>query len=181
LIRDFFAGFMILVENQYSVGHVIRIGSISGAVEDISLRTTVLRDEEGVVHFIPHGQITTVSNLSYGWSRVAISIGVAYQEDVDRVMQVLMDVARQLAQDETFGRDVIDEPQMLGVDALGDSSVAIKFLLKTRPLRQWAVKRELLRRIKLRFDELGIEIPFPQRVIHMQAAEQPAEYDRLER
>ncbi len=167
LIRDFVAGFMILVENQYSVGSVVKIGDVSGVVEDISLRTTVLRDEEGVVHFIPHGQINTVSNMTYSWSRAVLTIAVSYKEDVDRVMQILLEVAQQLSHDPGFSHSIIDEPEMLGVDALGDSSVSIKFLIKTRPMRQWAVKREVLRRIKKKFDELGIAIPFSQRVVQL--------------
>lgn len=165
LIKDYFAGFMILVENQYSVGNVIKIGDISGTVEDISLRMTVLRDLQGVVHFVPHSQVSTVSNLTHGWSRVVMDVGIAYREDVDRVMEVLMDLARELRDDETFGPKMLGDPEMLGVDALGDSAVVIRFLVKTRPLKQWEVKRELLRRIKNRFDKLGIEIPFPHRTL----------------
>lgn len=159
VIKDFFCGFMILVENQYSVGNVVRMGSISGAVEDITLRMTVLRDEEGVVHFIPHSQVTTVSNLTYGWSRAVFNVKLGYGEDIDRIMNELLELGRELRQDDAFESDILDDPEMLGVDSLGDNSLQIKFLLKTRPLRQWAVKREMLRRIKLRFDELGIVTP----------------------
>ena len=166
LIKDYFSGFMILAENQYSVGHVVRIGATAGVVEDITLRMTALRDEEGIVHFIPHSQVTTVSNLTYGWSRAVFKIGVGYGEDVDRVMKVLKELAQEMTRDEAFKDDLVGEPEMQGVDALGDSAVTIKFLVKTRPLRQWAVKREMLRRVKRRFDELGIEIPYPQQVIH---------------
>jgi small conductance mechanosensitive channel len=127
---------------------------------------TVLRDEEGTRHFIPHGQVSTVSNLTHGWSRAVFQIGIGYGEDVDRVMDVLMDLAREMRDDEEFGPQILGEPEMQGVDAFGDSAVTIKFLVKTRPLKQWSVKRELLRRIKKRFDELEIEIPFPQSVVH---------------
>jgi small-conductance mechanosensitive channel len=171
LIKDYFSGFMILAENQYSVGNVIRIGDRSGVVEDISLRLTVLRDEEGVVHFIPHNQVTTVSNLTHGWSRAVFAIGVGYREDVDRVIGLLNQLAQELRQDAKFGPDIIGDPEMQGVDALGDSAVMIKFLLKTRPLRQWAVKREMLRRIKKRFDQEGIEIPFPHQTIYYRSLE----------
>jgi small conductance mechanosensitive channel len=165
LIKDYFSGFMVLAENQYSVGNVIRVGAVSGTVEDITLRMTVLRDLEGIVHFIPHSQVSTVSNMTYGWSRALFDIGVAYKEDVNQVMDVLMDLARDLNNDEVFGPMVLGDPEMLGVDSFGDSAVTIKFFVKTRPLKQWLVKRELLRRIKLRFDELGIEIPFPHRTV----------------
>ncbi|MGE0609229.1 MAG: mechanosensitive ion channel domain-containing protein [Pirellulales bacterium] len=171
LIKDFFTGFMILLEQQYMVNDVIRIGDIAGQVERITLRMTVLRDLEGRVHFMPHGQILAVTNLTHGWSRAVFDIGVAYKENVDRVMQVLMDLGRQLRRDQEYGPLILDDPTMLGVDAFADSAVMIKFYIKTRPLRQWPVKRELLRRIKNKFDELGIEIPFPHRTLyHPQAA-----------
>jgi small-conductance mechanosensitive channel len=166
LIKDYFSGFMVLLEDQYGINDVVRIGTISGLVEHISLRTTVLRDLEGVVHFIPHGTITTVSNLTHGWSRALFDVGVAYKEDADRVMQLLLDLGHELCKDPTFGPLILEGPEMLGVDDLADSSVVIKFFLKTLPLQQWTVKREMLRRIKKRFDELGIEIPFPHQTIY---------------
>jgi small conductance mechanosensitive channel len=157
LIKDYFSGFMVLLEDQYGINDVVRIGSISGMVEHISLRTTVLRDLEGVVHFIPHGTISTVSNLTHGWSRALFDIDIAYTEDIDRVMEVLLGLGRELRQDPLYGPLILDDPEMLGVDELADSSVVLKFFLKTRPLQQWTVKREMLRRIKNKFDELGIE------------------------
>jgi small conductance mechanosensitive channel len=134
-------------------------------VEKITLRVTVLRDLEGIVHFIPHGTITTVSNMTHGWSRALLEIGVAYKEDVDRVMRILVDIGQDLRRDSKFSSLILADPEMLGVDGFGDSSVLIKFFIKTRPLQQWTVKREMLRRIKKRFDELGIEIPFPHRTV----------------
>ena len=165
LIRDYFTGFMILLENQYGVNDVVKICGIGGLVERVTLRVTVLRDLEGVAHFIPNGQITTVSNMTHVWSRALFDIGVAYKEDVDQVMDVLMDLGRQIRKDPNFSWLILDDPQMLGVDAFGDSAIIIKFFIKTRPLQQWTVKRELNRRIKKRFDELGIEIPFPHRTV----------------
>ncbi len=166
LIKDYFSGFMVLLEDQYGINDVVRIGSISGMVEHISLRTTVLRDLEGVVHFIPHGTITTVSNLTHGWSRALFDIDIGYGEDIDRVMEVLLVLGRELRQDPLYSPLILDDPEMLGVDELADSSVVLKFFLKTRPLQQWTVKREMLRRIKNRFDELGIEIPYPHQTVH---------------
>lgn len=166
LIKDYFSGFMVLLENQYSVGNVIRIGETSGTVEDITLRMTVLRDLEGIVHFVPHSQITTVSNMTFGWSRALFDIGVSYNEDVNKVMEVLMQLAREMRDDEVFGTNMLDEPEMLGVNSFDDSAVTIRFFIKTRPLKQWIVRREMLRRIKMRFDELGIEIPFPHRTVY---------------
>src|SRR5262249_3301310 len=166
LIKDYFSGFMVLMEDQYAVNDVIRVGAVEGKVERISLRITVLRDVTGVVHFIPHGTITTVSNLTHGFSRAFFEIGVAYKEDADRVMSVLEDLARELRADPEFGPLILEDPEMLGVDAFGESSVVIKFYLDTKPLKQGTVRRELLRRIKRRFDNLGIEIPFPHRTVY---------------
>lgn len=166
LIRDFFYGFMILMENQYLVNDVVRLGSISGQVERITLRITILRDLHGTVHFVPHGQITTVSNLTRGWSRVVLDVGVAYKEDVDRVMKVLADLGKEMRRDPAYRDLILDEPEISGVDALADSAVVIRFLIKTRPLKQWVIKREMLRRIKNKFDEVGIEIPFPHQMVY---------------
>jgi small conductance mechanosensitive channel len=157
LIRDFFSGFMILIENQYSVGNVVRIGDTTGTVEDITLRMTALRDLEGVLHFIPHSQVASVSNLTYGWSRIVLDIPVSAKENADRVMDELMQLARALKADQSLGAQIVDDPEMLGVDSLDNNAMSIKFLIKTRPLFRWAVKREMLRRIKKRFDELGIK------------------------
>ncbi|MCO6437904.1 MAG: mechanosensitive ion channel [Phycisphaerae bacterium] len=166
LVRDYFSGFMILLENQYGVNDVIRIGDTAGLVERITLRITILRDLEGIVHFVPNGEITRVSNMTHGWSRALFDIGVAYKEDVNQVMSVLVQVANELRAEPEFKLLILEPPEMLGVNAFADSAVVIKFFIKTRPLQQWKVKREMLRRIKMRFDELGIEIPFPHRTVY---------------
>lgn len=171
LTRDYFSGFVMLLENQYGVNDIVRIGGIAGLVERITLRMTVLRDLEGVVHFIPHGEVTTVSNLTHGWSRALFEIGVAYKEDADRVMKVLLELGKELRQDPFYGDLILEDLEMLGVDSFGDSAVVIKFYLKTRPQKQFTVKRELLRRIKRKFDELGIEIPFPHRTVYHRGIE----------
>lgn len=174
LVRDYFSGFMILLENQYGINDVVNIGSVGGLVERITLRVTVLRGLDGTLHFVPNGQIATVSNMTHGWSRALFDIGIAYKEDTDRVMQVLVELGRELRADPAFSSRILDDPEMLGVDSFDDSAVVIKFFIKTQPLQQWAVKRELLRRIKRRFDELGIEIPFPHRtVFHRYEGEPP--------
>jgi small conductance mechanosensitive channel len=175
LVRDYFSGFMILLENQYDVNDVIKVGDIGGLVERITLRVTVLRGLDGTVHFIPNGQIEKVSNMTHGWSRALFEIGVAYKEDVDQVMQVLVQLGKELRGDPTFRQLILDDPEMLGVDGFGDSAVVIKFFIKTRPLQQWTVKRAMLRRIKKKFDELGIEIPFPHRTVfvHHESGEAP--------
>lgn len=169
LIRDYFYGFVILLENQYKLNDVVKIGGLSGQVEKITLRMTVLRDLEGQVHFIPNGQVTAVTNMTHGWSRALFSIGIAYKEDADQVMGVLTTLARELQADPQFGPLILEDATMLGVDELADSAVIIKFFIKTRPLQQWTIRRELLRRIKRRFDELGIEIPFPHRTVFHRA------------
>jgi small-conductance mechanosensitive channel len=166
LIRDYFYGFMILLENQYTVNDVVQIGNVSGQVENITLRITVLRGLDGTVHFMPNGQITQVSNMTHGWSRALFDIGVSYNADVDQVMQVLIELGKELRRDPAFRGMILEMPEMLGVDQLGDSAVVIKFFMKTKPLKQWTVKREMLRRIKRKFDELGIEIPFPHRTVY---------------
>jgi len=166
LMKDYFYGFIILMENQYTVGNVIRIGNTSGTVEHVTLRMTVLRDLEGVAHFIPHSEVTKVSNMTHGWSRALFDIAVGYKEDVNSVMDLLVKLGKEMREDENFSSMILDDPEMLGVDALGDSGVIIKFFLKTRPLKQWNVRRELLCRIKNAFDEQGIEIPFPSRTIY---------------
>jgi small conductance mechanosensitive channel len=166
LIRDYFYGFVILLENQYKINDVVKIGSLSGSVERITLRMTVLRDLEGCVHFLPNGGISSVTNMTHGWSRAVFEISVAYKEDIDRVMGLMVELGKEMREDATYAPMILDDLTMLGVDSLADSAVMVKFFIKTRPLQQWAVKRELLRRIKNRFDALGIEIPFPQRVVH---------------
>ncbi len=170
LIKDYFTGFMILLEQQYMVNDVIQVAGVQGQVERITLRVTVLRDLEGRVHFVPHGEITSTTNMTHGWSRAVFDIGVGYGEDVDRVIAVLEDLADELRNDPEYGPLILEPATMLGVDQFGESAIVIRFFLKTRPLRQWPVKRELLRRIKKRFDELGIEIPYPSRTLHMRVA-----------
>jgi len=158
LIKDFFSGFMILMENQYSVGNVIKVGAVTGTVENITLRMTSIRDLEGVLHFIPHSQVLSVSNLTYGWSRIVMDIKVNAEEDPDRVIESLLGVGRRLKADAAFGSQLIGEPEMLGVDAIGGGATVVKLLVKTTPLNRWPVKRELLRRIKKQFDADGIRL-----------------------
>lgn len=165
LIKDYFYGFMILMENQYCVNDVVSVGGITGFVERITLRVTVLRDLEAV-HFVPHGHITTVSNLTHKWSRAVFDIGVSYHDDVDQVMRILTDLGAELRADPEFAPFILDDLEMLGVDAFGDSAVVIKFFIKTQPMKQWTIKREMLRRIKRAFDARGVTIPFPHRTLY---------------
>lgn len=166
LIKDYFNGFMILLENQYAVNDVVTIGTIRGQVEQVTLRLTVLRDREGHVHFIPNGQINTVTNHTLDWARAVFEIGIAYKENVDTVVNVLRELCQEFQHDPKYAAMILEPATHPGVEQLGDSAVVLKFHIKTRPLKQGEVKQELLRRIKNRFDELGIEIPFPHRTIY---------------
>jgi small conductance mechanosensitive channel len=161
LVKDVISGTFMLLEGQFGIGDVVRIGDVSGLVEKITLRTTILRDVQGVVHIIPNGEITRVSNLTKTWSRAVLDVGVAYKEDVDRVMEVMRDLGREFHADPEWGPLLVEEPQVPGVEQLADSAVVIRMVAKTLPLKQWDVARELRRRIKNRFDAEGIEIPFP--------------------
>jgi small-conductance mechanosensitive channel len=166
LMRDYFNGLMILLEDQYELNDLLSIGTITGTVEKVNMRTTVLRDLAGRVHFIPNGEIKAVTNHTYEWSRALFDIGVPYKENVDRVMATLLDVANGLREDPEFSSVILDEPVMLGVDKFSESGPVIRFMLKTEADKMFAVKREMLRRIKNRFDELGIEIAVPHRVVY---------------
>lgn len=168
LMRDYFTGFMILIEDQYELGDLVTIGDATGVVEKVNMRTTVLRDLEGRVHFVPNGQIRQVTNRTYEWARAVFDIAVAYKEDVDRVMALLVELANEMRVDPDYKDDIIEEPLMLGVDGFGDAAVTIKFMLKTKPDKMFPIRRELLRRIKNRFDEEGIQIPIPHRIIFQQ-------------
>jgi small conductance mechanosensitive channel len=165
LIKDVIAGFFILMEDQFHVGDVIQAAGVSGQVERMSLRTTIVRDLQGTVHFIPNGEIKVASNLTKEWSRAVLEVGIDYQEDLDRTLHVLAEVGRELAADASFGPMVLEPPQVLGVESLGESQVTLRLLLKTLPSKQWEVARELRRRIKYRFDREKIAVPYPHRVV----------------
>lgn len=169
LVKDFFSGFFILLEGQFSIGDVVEINGKVGTVENLNLRTTVIRSLNGDVHTIPNGQINNTTNMTKLWSRTIVDIGVAYEENTDDVSAVLDAVAREMREDEAWGRKVLDHVVM-GVLALADSAVTIRVLLKTRAGEQWGASREYQRRVKLKFDELGIEIPWPQRVVTQKSA-----------
>lgn len=166
LIRDLISGLFIIMENQYRIGDVVCFGKTCGLVEDISLRMTTLRDLDGTVHHVPHGEIKTVSNLSKTFARVNLNIGVSYSSNLERVVSVVNNVGRELAEDATWKDLILKPPQFLRVDDFADSAIIIKILGETQPLKQWDVTGELRKRIKIAFDKEGIKIPFPQRVIH---------------
>jgi moderate conductance mechanosensitive channel len=165
LVKDVINGFFIILENQYRIGDAIEVGGVSGLVETVSLRKTVLRDLEGKVHTIPNGEIRIVSNLSKEWSRSVLDVGISYREDIDAVIDLLSQVGKELQQEEPFKSAILEPLQILGVERFGESQLVIRMIVKTQPLKQWEVGRELRRRIKNRFDDKGVEIPFPHRVL----------------
>ncbi len=173
LVRDIIAGFFFIMENQVRVGDVAIVNGTGGLVEQINFRTMVLRDQAGTVHVFPNGTITTLSNMTKEWSAYVFEIGIAYKENTDRVIEVINEVAAALREDPVFGPPILEPVEGFGVDKFGDSSVVIKGRIKTKPIRQWATGREFMRRIKLAFDEKGIEIPFPHRTHYFGEASPP--------
>ncbi len=161
LVKDIISGLFILMDNQYGKGDVVTVAGISGLVEDVGLRRTVLRDLDGIVHYVPNGQIDVASNFTQEWSRVNMNVSVSYSEDLDHVFEVINRVGKELAEDPEFAPLIIDPPHVLRVDAFGDSGIEVKILGDTQPIRQWDVMGELRLRLKRAFDEEGIEIPFP--------------------
>lgn len=161
IIKDFLTGLFIVLEDYYSKGDVVRIAGVAGLVEEVNLRRTVLRDLDGIVHIIPNGEIKIASNFTRNWSRVNLNIPVAYGEDLDKVIEVINRVGKELAEDEVFGPMIIGAPKVLRVDKFGDSAIEIKVLGETQPIKQWDVMGQLRKRIKKAFDEEGIEIPWP--------------------
>ena len=166
LIRDFIHGFFILLEDQYGVGDIVKVGDLAGVVEKFNLRLTVLRDLEGKAHFIPNSQIQQVTVFTQEWSRAVVDVGVAYKEDVDRVLAIFRDEAERFFQDPEWQDKLTNPPEVLGVENLADSAVVISTLFGTKPAQQWAVAREFRRRIKKRLDQEGVEIPFPHRTLY---------------
>lgn len=161
LVKDFFSGIFILIDNQYGRGDVVEIAGISGVVQDVGLRRTVVRDINGVVHFVPNGEIVVASNFTEDYSRVNLNVGVSYSEDLEHVMDVIDRVGEELAADPDWADLIISPPKSLRVDNFGDSSIDIKILGDTRVSQQWAVMGELRLRLKKAFDAEGIEIPYP--------------------
>ncbi|MBU1036743.1 mechanosensitive ion channel family protein [Patescibacteria group bacterium] len=166
LIRDIISGFFLILENQYRVGDIVCFDDTCGLVEDVTLRMTTLRDLDGTVHHIPHGEVKKVSNLSKYFARVNLDLGVSYNTDLEKVIAVVDRVGKELAEDSTWKELIIKPPAFLRVDDFADSAVIIKILGETKPLKQWEVTGELRKRLKIAFDQEKIEIPFPQRVIH---------------
>lgn len=157
LIRDLFSGFLILLEDQFSVGDIVRIGDFTGSVEQVTLRATRIRAVDGALTTIPNGGISTVSNLTRDWSQVALDIEIDYSEDADRAMQVALAVARGLRAE--IPQEIPEDPNMLGIDRIGSGAVVLRLLVRTAPSRQFDIARELRRRVKLAFDNEDIKAP----------------------
>ncbi len=167
LIRDLINGLFIMLEQQYHINDVVQIGEYGGLVEDMNLRITTLRDLAGRVIIIPNGEIKAVINFTKDYSQALIDVGVAYKENVDQVIEVIKEIGQGMRKDKYFKRLILAELEMFGVDEFADSAVIIKFRIKTLPIKQWEVMREFKRRMKNKFDELGIEIPFPHRTLYL--------------
>jgi small-conductance mechanosensitive channel len=169
LVQDIITGLFVLLGDTMRVGDVVEVASRTGVVEEMTMRTVVLREYSGKVHTIPYNSIDTVTNYTKDYSYAVFDIGVAYRESVDRVMEVLREIGGEMNRDSYFRRLILEPLEVAGVDKFGDSAVIIKARIKTRPLKQWEVSREFNRRVKNRFDELGIEIPFPHQTIYFGA------------
>lgn len=166
LVKDLISGLFIIIENQYRVGDVVEIVDTAGVVEGITLRVTILRDLDGNVHHVPNGNIEVTSNMSKDFSGINFDIGVDYSSDLNQVIKVINAVGEELAQDQDWQEKIIEAPNFLRVNELGDSAIVVKVTGKVQPLQQWEVMGEMRKRIKEAFDKEGIGIPFPQRVIH---------------
>jgi moderate conductance mechanosensitive channel len=167
LIKDVLAGFFLLIETQMRVNDVVVINGQGGLVEEINLRTTILRSEDGAVHIFPNGSITKLSNLTRDYSYYVFTLSVGYKDDTDRVAEVLREIAEQMMQEELYKPAILAPLEVMGVDQLADSGVVVKARIKTAPMRQWLVGREMNSRIRKRFAEAGIEPPYPTRTIYL--------------
>lgn len=167
LVKDVINGFFILLEDQIRVGDVVRVAGQGGVVEKVNLKMTILRDFSGNVHYVPNGSIDLVTNMTKEYSRYVFDIGVAYREDVDEVSAVIREVDEDLRNDPDFCQDILEPIEVFGLDQFGDSALIIKARVKTKPIKQWRVAREFNRRLKKKFDEKDIEIPFPHVTLYM--------------
>lgn len=167
LVKDVITGFFMLLEDQFGVGDVIAAAGKSGSVESLSLRVVKLRGLDGTLHIIPNGEITSVSNMTRGWSRAVLEIGIGYGADVDRALAVFRDEAATFSADPDWTARLDGPLEVTGIESLGDNAIVIRVLARTKPAFQWDAAREFRRRIKNRLDAEGIEIPFPQRTVHL--------------
>jgi small conductance mechanosensitive channel len=179
VIKDVLNGMFLLVENQLRINDIAVIDGTSGVVEEINLRTTVLRSEDGAVHVIPNGSIQKLSNLTREFSYAVFNVTVDYAQDLDRAMQVVKELGAELRNEEPWAQTILDPLEMLGVDALGSSGPIIKFRFRTLPMKQWDIAREMNRRLKRRFEEAGIELAFPSQTLYLAPDAPPALREEL--
>lgn len=170
LVKDFFNGFFLLLENQIRQGDVVRLGDHAGLVEEVTLRYVQLRDYDGNVHFVPNGAISTVVNMSRGHAQAVIDVGVGYGEDLQRVMRVMRETAAEMRAEPAYDTKILDNLEMAGVERWDDSAVILRARFRVAPLEQWTVRRDYLLRLHQAFAVHGIEIPFPQLTIHTATA-----------
>lgn len=166
LIKDYFNGFFLLLENQLRQGDVVEAGGKGGIVEEITLRYVRMRDYDGNVHFVPNGTITTVTNKTRGYAYAVVDVGVAYREDADEALGIMRTVGNEMRADAVFGLKIIEDVEIVGVENWADSAVVLRCRFKVAPIEQWNVRREFLRRLKRAFDAHGIEIPFPHVTVY---------------
>lgn len=167
LVKDYFTGFFLLLENQIRQGDVVKLGEHAGLVEEVTLRYVQLRDYDGHVHYVPNGMITSVINMARGHAQAVVDVGVGYRADLDQVMAVMHEVAAELRGDPAHADRILGDLEMAGVERWADSAVVLRARFRVAPLEQWTVRREYLRRLKRAFDAAGIEIPFPQLSLHV--------------
>ncbi len=170
LVHDVINGFFILLENQYAVGDVVRVAGVKGTVEAMTMRNTTLRDDDGTVHIVPNSEIKIVSNLTRDWAQISLHVSVAYNENSDRVVKLLMEVAEEVRNDPEFGGDIVADPQVPGIERVANGEVDFLMLVKTLPNRQYRVSRELRRRIKECFQKNNIQAGNPARVYVLEGA-----------
>ncbi|MDH4172098.1 MAG: mechanosensitive ion channel family protein [Acidimicrobiia bacterium] len=173
LVKDFLSGMFIVFEDQYGVGDNVDLGEASGQVERVSLRTTRIRDVEGTLWVVPNGEIRRVANHSQLWARTVLDIEVDYSTDIDAAIEVIQQTAIALWEDQAEATTILESPEVWGVQSLAESAVVIRLAVKTEPSEQWTTARELRRRIKIAFEQSGIDIPFPQQVVHLRTADTP--------
>lgn len=166
LVKDYFTGIFLLIENQIRTGDVVKVAGHGGVVEEVTLRFVRLRDYDGNVHFVPNGKIETVVNLTRGFAFAVVDVGVAYQEDVDQVIAVMREVGAEMRADPALARNILDDIDIAGVERWDDSAVVIRCRFRVVALQQWAVRRAFLGRLKKAFDARGIEIPFPHLTVY---------------
>ncbi|RYB95909.1 mechanosensitive ion channel family protein [Nocardioides oleivorans] len=181
LVKDFLSGIFMIFEDQYGVGDVVDLGEASGTIEAVSLRVTRLRDVNGTVWYVRNGEVLRVGNMSQNWARTVLDVTVGYTEDLVKVRQVLEEVAHSLWDDEDFTGQIIEEPEVWGVESLGVEGIVMRVTLKTAPLQQWAIARTMRERVKARFEAEGINLAVAQRVTWQQSAPSAASGEPTEK